>query len=296
MKKFILILLSVCLLSACSVKEKTEMTLYFPDRQSHTIAEETRTAKETGDLLEMTIRALLSGPGKANLYRAIPEGTSLLGIKTLGTVAEINLSSPFDTGKDADRLLARYTVIYTACTVPGVQKVKLLKDGAPLRSLSSGEVLGALGMADVSLSDPEGTAPQLLTLYFTDAAGAYLYPETRQVSLKESETPEEAILDALLRGPDQSQLYPAVHEDSALISVETRLGIAFVNFGKDFVKRNTGDRKKESIALYSIVNSLCSLPHIQEVRFLIEGQTEGAFGHFDFMRGFTENKSLYAPH
>lgn len=295
MKKIILLFLTVCLLSGCGHKERTALTLYFPSTSGTAVMEETRTLKETGDTLELTLRALLEGPKSGNLRRVIPEGVTLLGIKTLGTVAEINLSSPFDTGSPADRLLERYTVIYTACTVPGVQKVKLLRDGAALRSLHSGEILGALGMADISLSDPVGNAPQLLTLYFTDALGTHLYPETRQISLSESETPEEAILHALLRGPDASQLYRTLHEDTTLISVETRSGIAFINFGKSFLEKNAGDNGKETIALYSIVNSLCALPHIQEVRFLIEGQTADAFGHFALMRGFTENKSMYAP-
>lgn len=295
MKKILLLFLTVCLLSGCHRADRTALTLYFPSRDGTAVMEETRTIKETGDTLELTLRALLEGPRRGGLRRVIPEGTTLLGVKTLGTVAEINLSSPFDTGSDGDRLLARYTVIYTACTAAGVQKVKLLRDGAALRSLHSGEILGALGMADISLSDPVGRAPQLLTLYFTDARGTYLYPETRQVTLSEGETPEEAVLQALLRGPDASQLYPVLHADTALISVETRLGIAFVNFGKGFLEKNTGEKQKESITIYSIVNSLCTLPHIQEVRFLVEGQTEEAFGHFSFMRGFTENKSMYAP-
>ncbi len=295
MKKFLLLFLTVCLLSGCRHEDRTTLTLYFPSTDGTAVMEETRTAEETGNTLELTLRALLKGPRRGNLRRIIPEGTTLLDVKTLGTVAEINLSSPFDTGSDADRLLARYTVIYSACTVPGVQKVKLLRDGAALRSLHSGEILGALGMADISLSDPVGRAPQLLTLYFTDALGSHLYPETRQVALSESETPEEAVLQALLRGPDGSQLYPALHADTPLISVETRLGIAFVNFGKGFAEKNSGEKQKESLAVYSVVNSLCTLPHIQEVRFLIEGQTVETFGHFDFMRGFTENKSMYAP-
>lgn len=295
MKKIILLCLTVCLLTGCGTTEKTALTLYFPKRNNNAVTEEIRKTKTNGDVLKETIEALLLGPRKNGLRKVIPDGTKLLGVKTLGTVAEINLSSPFDTGSEADRLLARYTVIYSACTAPGVQKVKLLRDGAAIRSLHSGEVLGALGTADISLSDSVGKVPQLLTLYFTDAEGAHLYPETRQVTLSESETPEEAVLRALFRGPDTSQLYPALHEDTKLISVKTRSGIAFVNLGKNFIKNHTGDRRKESIALYSVVNSLCALPHIQSVRFLIEGQTEKEFGHFEFMRSFSENKSMYAP-
>ncbi len=295
MKKLLLMLLSVCLMAGCAPKADGEIKLYFAGENGQEIREEVRAVKTEGSLLETAIRALLEGPRETGLTRVIPEDTELLGIKMTGTVAEINLSAPFDTGEDENRLLARYTVIYTACAVPDVQKVKLLVEGKPLMSLRNGEVLGALGAADVSLADPGSGVQQLLTLYFSDANAIYLLPETRQVTLREGQTTAEAIVTEIIRGPAATRLAATVSPDTKVLSAETRAGICFVNVSEAFVKEDTGDAAKETMAVYSIVNSLCALPEIQEVRFLVEGQTIEAFGHFEFSRGFTENKALYQP-
>ncbi len=296
MKKLLTFLCALCLLLAgCTPGADAEVRLYFPDAAGEEIKEETRKVKTEGSLLETAVRALLEGPEKAGNTRIIPAETTLLDVKTTGTVAEINLSAAFDTGTTQMRLLSRYTLIYTACSVPDVQKVKLLVEGKPLLSLKDGSVLGALGMADVSLAGPGSGEQMLLTLYFPDTSAAYLVPEPRQITLMEGETAERAIINEILRGPSSSHLAPALSEDTAVLSAETRAGICFVNMNEAFLRDNTGDKKKERAALYAVVNSLCALPEIQEVRFLVEGKTVESFGAYVLSDGLTEDETLYLP-
>jgi len=293
MKKCILLFLVLCLLAGCTPAAKSTVKLYFVDARGQEILEESRAVRAEGSLLETAVHALLQGPREAGHTRIIPKDTALLGIKMKGTVAEINLSAPFDTGTDEARLLARYTVIYTACAVPHVQKVKLLVEGKPLTSLRDGALLGALGASDVSLSDPGSGTPQLLTLYFPDENATCLLPESRQVTLREGTTAAEAIVTEIIRGPSASHLSPALSADTRLLSAEIRAGVCFVNVNRAFFEKNVGDTAKETMAVYAVVNSLCTLPEITEVRFLAEGQTVETFGHFEMNRGFTENTSLY---
>lgn len=295
MKKWFALLLSVCLLAGCTPQADCEVTLYFAEAGGSEIREETRAVHAEGSILETAIRALLDGPRTAGLTRVIPKDTQLLGVKMHGTVAEINLSAPFDEGPDDMRLLARYTVIYTACAVRDVNRVQLLVEGAPLTSLRNGERLGALGKSDLALSNPESGTETLLTLYFTDETATYLLPEARKVSLSEGQSAAEAIVTELVRGPASSHLFATLAPEVRVLSAEIRAGVCFVNLSHAFLEKNTGDTRKETLAVYSIVNSLSSLPEISEVRFLVEGQTVETFGHFEFSRGFTENRTLYPP-
>ncbi len=295
MKKVLIFLCVLCLLSGCAAKPSPTVTLYFPSRDSSAILEKTCRVQPEEDLLPAAIRALLEGPKSPSMRRVIPKGTTLLSVRTLGTVTEINLSAPFDTGTLSERLLSRYTVLYTASAVPGVEKVRLLVNGEPLRSLNSGEILGALGKTDIVLSGPLGQVPQLLTLYFPDKSNRYLCAESRQLNLPDGQTPEQAILKALFEGSSLPDLSHPLTENPALLHAETRAGICFVNVDASFLRQNSGDRAQETMAVYSIVNSLCGLAHIEEVQFLVEGKRVEKFGHFAFTRGFTENKSLYVP-
>ncbi len=293
MKKIWTILLTVCILAGCSPKETATCTLYFVSANGQEMETESRAVPHGGSLLEEAVKALLEGPRRAGLARVIPEGTALNSVKKTGTVAEIDLTAPFDTGQMHTRLLSRYTVIYTACAVEDVQKVKLLVDGEPLRSLSDGEPLGALGTAELTASMPASGAQGLITLYFPDQSGMYLMPDSRQVTLEDGQTMEAAVVTEILRGPTATHLAPAVSEDTQVLSVETRGGVCFVNMDESFIKENTGDAQKEKIAIYSIVNSLCALPNVKEVRFLFDGRTVKNFGKLATGAGLTENKTLY---
>ncbi len=293
MKKICCILLSLLLFSGCAPRETLDVNLYFVSRDGQEIKAETRAIPRSGSPLEEAVKALLSGPRSPGLLRSIPEGTKLLGIKKVGTVAEINLSAPFDTGDTARRLLARYTLIYTACGVEEVQKVKLFLEGAPLMSLSTGKPLEALGTADIGTAMPQSGGEILLTLYFPDKAGKYLMPDSRKVTLQDGQTAENAVVAEILRGPSASHLAPAVSEETKLISAETKNGVCFVNMDDTFIENNTGDREKEKMAVYSIVNSLCTLPNVKEVRFLTCGEVVRNFGRLYIDAPLSENKTLY---
>ncbi|MBQ7034019.1 MAG: GerMN domain-containing protein [Clostridia bacterium] len=293
MKKILILLCAVFLLGGCAPKNGATVKLYFTEKGE--IAEETRSVEQEGSVLETAIRTLLDGPRKMGHERVIPEGTTLLGVNIVGTVAEINLSAAFDTGTDAQRLLSRYTLIHTACSAGDVQKVKLLTEGVPLRSLQDGTMLGALGAADISLTEPGSSTPLLLTLYFPDATAAYLVPETRQITLTEGTSTAFAAVQELLRGPASSHLVSALSDKTVLLDAEIRNGICFVNMNAEFLKNTTGGRTWETAAVYSIVNTLTALPDVQEVRFLVEGETVSGPGTINLLGGFTENKSLYMP-
>ncbi len=294
MKKLLLFILALCFLTGCASGPRGRVSLYFAAGGDE-IREESRTVTLEGSVLETAIRALLEGPKKPGMTRVIPKGTELLGITMRGTVAEINLSAPFDTGTDADRLLARYTVIYTASAVREVGKVLLLVDGKPLSSLQTGERLGALGREDLALFSPESGTEALLTLYFTDETASFLLPEARKVSLSEGHSAAEAVVTELVRGPSSSHLAPTLPEEVRVLSAEIRAGVCFVNLSRAFWDVAEEAPKKTALSVYSIVNSLTALPEISEVHFLIEGKTAGKFGQFEFSRGFTENSALYPP-
>lgn len=291
-KLFLWICLILCIFCGCKKVGGKTVTLYFATADGQEMATEQRTVSDSADLLEEAVRELLKGPKSPTLLRTIPEGTELIGTKTEGTVAEINLSEAFDTGSDTERLLARYALIYTACSVEDVKKVKITVNGKPVTSLRDGALLGALGMEDLSEADFGGGARKLITLYFANADGTKLVPEERQVELKEGENAETAAIRAIIEGPSSSSLVPTVSADTQLLSAETREGVCFVNLSRTFYENNTGGTSRETMAVYSIVNSLCALPDVREVRFLIEGETHETFGSLIFSEAFSEDSAL----
>ena len=290
MRKTGILLLAVALmLCGCKAEETKDVTLYFVTADKKEIVSEVRAVPaENENLLRVTVESLLKGPEGAGLTRIIPVETTLLGVQMSGTVAEVNFSASFDTGSTDQRLLSRYTVIYTVCALPEVQKARLLVEGKPLTSLRNGEVLGALGAADVSLGKADTEAAEVVTLYFADETGETLLGEERQITLTAGQKMEMAMIEELIRGPRVKGNTPVLSPQTTVLSAETQDGVAFVNLGASFLTSNAGDAKRERMAVDAIVATLCELPHIEAVRFLVEGESVENFGAIPFNEKFTK--------
>ena len=119
------------------------------------------------------------------------------------------------------------------------------------------------------------------TLYFPDTQALYLHPSEYTFGIDTNvQTKEVAILEALFDGPGFDHLAPSLEGEDLINSVTVdENGLCTIDFKKDFVLLNTGGSSRESFALGSIVNSLCSLDYINSVKINIDGDTAHEFGH-----------------
>lgn len=80
------------------------------------------------------------------------------------------------------------------------------------------------------------------------------------------------VLRELIKGPRDYILSPTIPQQTRLYSVTTVEGACYVNFSKEFVTNFQGDQRQEITAVYSIINSLTELNHINKVQILVEGE------------------------
>ena len=120
-----------------------------------------------------------------------------------------------------------------------------------------------------------------ITLYFGDQDAMYLIPEERVV-VKGNKKLEEVVIEELIQGPKNPDLFQTVPKEAKLISLEVVDGVAYVNFNQDFQTKHWGGSAGELMTVYSITNSLAELPEIDKVQFLLEGKKQEAIlGHAD---------------
>lgn len=115
-------------------KEKTVITLYFPDENGEKLKKERRSIEIQSALsLEKTVVSeLIKGPGKKGLSQAVPTGTKLMGIETKDNVCYVNFSSEFVSKTNPSSLattLTLYSVVNTLCALDGVSGVQILING-----------------------------------------------------------------------------------------------------------------------------------------------------------------------
>ena len=116
-----------------------------------------------------------------------------------------------------------------------------------------------------------------VSLAFLNAGGA-LVAERRLLSLYEGQTLAEALVAALLEGPESRDLLRALPEGFAVNYVRVENGICYVSLPASSLGMLPPDEQAQRMALWSLADSLYSLESVTELRLLADGEELELFG------------------
>ena len=129
-----------------------------------------------------------------------------------------------------------------------------------------------------------------VSLFFADENIAHLKAEKRV--FKNDETVAKAVVQAIIDGPQNENLCSLIPSDTEIISATVSGDLCTINLNDEFTNF-TGGTSMENLAIYSIVNSLCSIDDISKVKIDIEGNKNAMFGgHYSLEDAFTKDMSL----
>lgn len=249
--------------------------LYYPAADLRTVAggdavvaRETviagASALTTQELAERLLEALLDGAADAATSAPAPAGTSVQELSVLGKWARVDFSRQYARLAGIDLTLADYCVALTLTQLDGVNAVSITSDGRELPYRHT-QVFTA---ADPLLSTQESALrPVTVSLYFLDRTTGELRAERQALALYEGQTRVNALLEALLRGPESDGLQPLLAENFAVLSARVEEGTCYLNLPADADLGPTPD-----LALRSLVCSLCSLDNIDRVQIVVDGE------------------------
>ena len=174
------------------------------------------------------------------------------------------------------RLLLRASVVRTLTQLDSISYVTFTVNSIPLVD-SDDEIVGSMG-ADDFVENPgeqiNTSVKETLTLYFADKDGTGLEKQTRVIHYSSNIALEKLVVEQLIEGPKGSKLKATLPGTTKLINVSVADRICYLNFDSSF--RNTIDNKlTEDVVLYSIVNSLTSLPTVDKVQISLDGENDG---------------------
>ena len=156
-------------------------------------------------------------------------------------------------------------------------------------------------------SRPESTAPQSrirhfvpvqaastrkVHLYFASRKGRFLRAEERKIPTKDTGSAIEAIVSALLEGPEDNKLVSTIPAGVKLLhAFITDDGTAYVDFSPELSLLHAGGVTAERLTIYAIVNSLVlNLDSVERVQLLLEGKPAPTLaGHLDIRLARTAN-------
>lgn len=136
--------------------------------------------------------------------------------------------------------------------------------------------------------------PKTVTLYFSDENVMYLCPESRTIKT-DDENLCKAVAQEVIKGPKSRGLLKTVSGDVKVLSAKTKDNVCTIDLSEEFSAYNVGGSTKETMAVYSIVSSLCALDGIDSVKINIDGNQNPDFGgHFSLDAPLTPEESLFA--
>ncbi len=284
MKKGLLMALSLLLLlAACSGGTRSAggengFAIYYATRQPETngkaIDSEYHTLPEGVEPVEAMVALLLAAPRSAELASPIPSGVSLIDWSVTKGVLNLEFSEGYGGLSGIDLTIADYCITLTLCQLDEVQSVVISVEG----NLIPSRYYQALRSSDVLLSATEDD-PVYATadLYFPKADGTGLGVERRDVLAGGGVTRSEALVTALMKGPEDEKLRTLIPSGATLLSAKVENGVCYVDFSAAFSADMPADEREGVLLLYSIVDTLCTLNGVDEVQLLIEGEAPESY-------------------
>lgn len=289
MKRCLTLLLTALLLlnvTAC-VKKDAEPTaqyecgLWFAvnhgsDRRGSSAVVCEERAWETVPTARQLLQALLRGPHSDDLHAPFPAGVSVRSVEILeeSQTVLVDFSQQYGKLSGFNLTIADYCVALTLCQLPGVENVRITVEGKALaernrQRLHTGDVLLS------GISDEPDTF--LAALYFPNRRGS-LSVEYRQVSRVDSSESVEIVLYELLRGPSAAETFESLPTGTRVRSIEVESGVCVVDLSREFLLNAPQETEKAGLTLYALVNSLCALGGVSQVRLLVEGELVESYG------------------
>lgn len=222
------------------------------------------------DKVTAAIKQLLSKPGADGLSSPFLTGTTLTSVKYEGEKIIIGLSEEYGSLTGADLAAADACAVLTLCGIEGISSVQINVDGTPHPGHQADYFITKEDIVtdDMSLLPVELQA----VLYFSDGNTGYLLPEYKNIIVRENESIERFMVEELIKGPSADGLQRILHENTKILSIETKNRICYINFSSDFLKGFGDNRALEIQTLNSVTNSMCTIDGIEGVQFLVEGK------------------------
>lgn len=297
------VLLLSCLLLFCGCKKEEEETKSLPEgtvyayfvnseqnelvRKEHKLANPSNKEKAVEELIQ-----LLSTPQEEVDCRApIPDSVKVLETSVDDEKAVVNFALGYEKLTSSDEILLRSAVVSTLTEVSGVEAVEFKVNGKSLSNME-GQSVGPMNKQSFvdAIQDEDGNSTSKIELYFADKSGQHL--KAYEVTLKENKTPiDQKVLELLIDGPEKKGYYRTIPKDLEVLKISTKNRICYVDLDEkitEIYKNVLGE-----VSIYSIVNSLVSLPNVDKVQFTINGKKVNSIRDgITFDKSFERNLDL----
>lgn len=292
----------VFLLCGCGNKESQgQDSLYYVNQKENGLTEQNysitgSTAEKQVENLRKAINSQSSADSKdTDAGEALlPDGVTIRNCIYRDHQIYLYFNRAYADMDTSRELLCRSGIVLTMMQVKGVSGISFFVDNKPLTD-ANGENIGIMTAdsfaADLDPSDTIRTSYRTVTLYYASHDGSALVGEERSVSSKGSSSLCHKVLELLMEEPKTEGSLVTIPRNTILNSVTVLNDVCLVDFSGEFRQQST--KIDEAVLVYSIVDSLTSIPGIKNVQISVNGSTDGFVRYqMPYNRYYTMNSDL----
>lgn len=294
---FLILISAILILGACgeeySETEYGDINLYFVDSDQTNLVTMTYGVKSetVSGQVEEVMEQMNKKSKKINYLPAIPDQVHVLSINITDKILYMDFDAGYLQMKVVEELLCRSAIVLTMSQINGIDYVIFTVNQQPLTD-SFGNPRGSMKATDFvdnSGSSINAYQEKKAVLYYANESGEQLVAEEYSGLYAQNTSVEKFIIDRLMKSPANHTLKSPLPSNLKLISVTTKDGICYVNFDSTFLEETLGVTPE--VQLYSVVNSLVELPHVNKVQISINGETDRKFRDYVSLQD-TFNRNL----
>ncbi len=246
--------------------------IYYYDKINNNLSYEQKTLTlEKENFLDIIFKEMKSSPKSSNLSSTVPENLTILNHTLVDYNLDINLSSDYNSLSNVEKLLFRSSLVLTTIETSFVNNVKIFVDGVEQKYNNNNSYLNRNNIILNPTISPDKIEREKVTLYFSNENNK-LVEESRNIEVKQNKSMELYIVEELINGSKYKSNINTIPYETKIRNIKTENNICYVDLSLDFISKMSGNKTYETLAIYSIVNSLTNLDGINKVQFLIDGE------------------------
>lgn len=281
---FLFISLAVSSCASAPESKKEGIVLYTAaDKEASSDVEMVEVYLNDGRNLSSVELPVIEGSSFASilyyLEKGMPEQDLYNTIANIDVIDEISLendtlniyfSDKYKELAPMEDILLRSSIVKSFTSLDEVSYVAFYLDNIPLKS-SNNSAVGKYSADDIAYSNEiisDLVYYEEHTIYYPKADALQAVLEEMEIGMNDNICDE---IVAMLMTVSEKNPEPAIPAGTKVISSNIVDGVCFLDLSEEFLNNNAGDLS-DNLAIFSIVNSLTSLPDVTKVQFFIEGE------------------------
>lgn len=279
----LLLLLCGCM-TACSKgggeeEQQNTIQIYYINRDETAImpVEYALSATDKADAVAEVLGVLKADPEEKELKATVSATIQILSCTINDGKLVIDFAKSYKDMPATTEVLVRAAIVRTVSQIDGIETVEFEMEGEPMID-HAGILVGAMNpgqFIDNAGTEINAYEKVTLQLYFANKEGTALIPVSRTIEYNTNVSLEKLVMEQLLKGPENSEGNPTINPATKVINVTVNDGICYVNLDQAFLTQVYSVNSE--VTIYSIVNSLVELDHVNKVQILVNGESEVSY-------------------